>query len=191
MHALLSCEFCVEVRCLLAFRVESGDSSASWFLRRRMVLETASVVVEHDGNCILNRVSLNVRRGEVLGVVGRNGAGKSALLALLSGMLGPKRGRVLLRGEEQTKEQSLLRQSVVLYRHGSSSHSRLSFEAWLEYCAFAGGIDLDLIKPRLGEYREWVPAPTQQWMRSHGGNAVVLNWRLPFAVERQCIASTR
>ena len=126
------------------------------------MLELASVVVEHDGNCILNRVSLNVRRGEVLGVVGRNGAGISALLALLSGMLGPKRGRVLLRGEEQTKEQSLLRQSVVLYRHGSSSHSRLSFEAWLEYCAFAGGIDLDLIKPRLGEYREWVPAPTQR-----------------------------
>lgn len=126
------------------------------------MLELASVVVEHGGNTILNRVSLNIRRGEVLGVIGRNGSGKSALLVLLSGLLAPKRGRILLRGEEQTKEQSLLRQSVVLYRHGASTNSKLTFEAWLEYSAFAGGIDLGPLQPRLGEYREWIPAPTER-----------------------------
>jgi ABC-type multidrug transport system ATPase subunit len=124
------------------------------------VLELASVVVEHEGKCILNRVSLNLRRGEILGVVGRNGSGKSALLQLLSGGLSPKRGRVLLRGEEQTRDQSQLRQSSVFLRHGIRSHVALTMESWLDYTAFVAGADLDLLRPRLAEYREWLPSPS-------------------------------
>lgn len=40
-------------------------------------------------------VSIEVRRGEVLGVVGPNGSGKTTLLGVLSGLLGPQRGTVL------------------------------------------------------------------------------------------------
>jgi lipopolysaccharide transport system ATP-binding protein len=46
----------------------------------------------------LSELSCDVRRGEVLGVIGRNGTGKSTLLRLLAGILAPDRGSLVSTG---------------------------------------------------------------------------------------------
>src|SRR5688572_22204332 len=46
----------------------------------------------------LKDVSLDVRPGEVVGIVGRNGAGKSTLLKILSRITHPTEGRIRMRG---------------------------------------------------------------------------------------------
>ncbi|HIE26326.1 TPA: ABC transporter ATP-binding protein [Candidatus Poribacteria bacterium] len=51
-----------------------------------------------DRSLVLNRINFDVRQGEILGIVGPNGSGKSTLLKLLSGVLKPVEGRILLLG---------------------------------------------------------------------------------------------
>jgi lipopolysaccharide transport system ATP-binding protein len=46
----------------------------------------------------LNDVSFNVYHGETLGIVGRNGAGKSSLLRVLAGIINPDRGKIVNHG---------------------------------------------------------------------------------------------
>jgi putative ABC transport system ATP-binding protein len=52
---------------------------------------------------ILADVSLSVRTGETLAIVGASGAGKSTLLALLAGLDSPSTGRVLIAGVDLTQ----------------------------------------------------------------------------------------
>jgi lipopolysaccharide transport system ATP-binding protein len=47
----------------------------------------------------LKNIDLEVKKGEILGIVGRNGAGKSTLLKIISGVLTPSRGQCLINGE--------------------------------------------------------------------------------------------
>jgi branched-chain amino acid transport system ATP-binding protein len=51
---------------------------------------------------VLHGVSLSVGRGEVVGLLGRNGVGKSTTLKSIMGLLGPSRGKVLFEGQAIT-----------------------------------------------------------------------------------------
>lgn len=54
----------------------------------------------HEGRVVLNDISLEVRAGEILGLVGPGGHGKSVLLKHLPRLLAPDRGRILLDGKD-------------------------------------------------------------------------------------------
>ncbi|MDR2492023.1 MAG: ABC transporter ATP-binding protein [Coriobacteriales bacterium] len=54
----------------------------------------------HAAATAVDGVGLSVRRGQMLAVLGNNGAGKSTLLDLLSGMLSPSQGRVVVNGRD-------------------------------------------------------------------------------------------
>lgn len=51
---------------------------------------------------IIQGVSLEINDGEIVTLLGRNGAGKSSTLKSISGLLTPKRGRVCMQGKEVT-----------------------------------------------------------------------------------------
>jgi len=63
-----------------------------------LLLEIRNLEVDYDGVRALQGVSLNVRRGEIVTLVGANGAGKSTLLRTISGIVASRSGSIALDG---------------------------------------------------------------------------------------------
>ncbi|MCR6497829.1 ABC transporter ATP-binding protein [Shinella sp. CPCC 101442] len=64
-----------------------------------MTLSSKNLHWSAGGAAILSDVSLDVRPGEFLGIIGPNGSGKTSLMSLLSGIRKPQAGSVLLDGK--------------------------------------------------------------------------------------------
>ncbi|MBQ2113754.1 MAG: ABC transporter ATP-binding protein, partial [Selenomonadales bacterium] len=58
------------------------------------MITTDSLSVGYENKTILSGVSLNIGRGEFVGIIGPNGAGKSTLVKTLRGMLAKRAGSV-------------------------------------------------------------------------------------------------
>ncbi len=67
------------------------------------VLSTQGLVMRFGGIAATNNVSLNLRRGARHALIGPNGAGKTTLVNLLTGVLQPTEGRILLDGDDITR----------------------------------------------------------------------------------------
>ncbi|NPA32418.1 MAG: LPS export ABC transporter ATP-binding protein [Aquificae bacterium] len=66
------------------------------------MLRVENVYKSFKGKEVLKGVSLEVRRGEVVGLLGPNGAGKTTLFNAIIGFISVDRGRILLEGEDIT-----------------------------------------------------------------------------------------
>jgi branched-chain amino acid transport system ATP-binding protein len=66
------------------------------------VLKLEGVIAAYDDVVCLHGVSLEVRRGEIVTLIGANGAGKSTTLKTISGLLAPRTGTIELDGRKIT-----------------------------------------------------------------------------------------
>ena len=65
-------------------------------------LRVENISKAFDGKPVLENVSITLRQGEIVGLLGVSGGGKTTLFNIISGLLLPDEGRVLLDGEDVT-----------------------------------------------------------------------------------------
>lgn len=65
-----------------------------------LLLEARNITFGYGDKPLLYDVSLRVQKGEMVGLLGPNGSGKTTLLRLISGLLHPQYGTILLEGRE-------------------------------------------------------------------------------------------
>lgn len=66
------------------------------------LLETKDLVKAYGGRVVVNKVGFHVGRGEIIGLLGRNGAGKTTSFRMTMGIVKPDAGSVLMDGEPIT-----------------------------------------------------------------------------------------
>ena len=64
------------------------------------MIEIENLHKAFNGDKVINGVSLRIKKGEILALIGGSGKGKSVLLRHLAGLLKPDQGRVLIDGED-------------------------------------------------------------------------------------------
>ena len=65
------------------------------------VIVTTSLTKNFGSKCVLNSVSLNVPKGSVFGLIGRNGAGKTTFMKILLGFINESSGEMEILGEKE------------------------------------------------------------------------------------------
>ncbi len=67
-----------------------------------VILTTEKLSKSFGGLQAINEVDLEIKRGEILGLIGPNGSGKTTFINVINGLLKPSAGRILFQGEEIT-----------------------------------------------------------------------------------------
>jgi len=100
----------------------------------------------------VNQVSLNVKYGEVYGLLGANGAGKTTTIKMLCGLLEPTGGVAELAGERGSLRSSSVRQRVGYMSQKFSLYDDLTIEENLDF--FSGVYQVPISERR--EKKDWV-----------------------------------
>ncbi len=67
------------------------------------LLEAQNLVKQFSGRTVVRHVSFSVGEGEIVGLLGRNGAGKTTSFRITVGMIAHEEGKIIFNGEDVTK----------------------------------------------------------------------------------------
>ena len=123
------------------------------------MLEVAGLVVNYGALEAVHGISFDVREGEVVALIGANGAGKTSTLAAISGLVRPARGSVRLEGRDLAgaPPHVIVRAGLVQVPEGREILARMSVH---ENLLLSGARDASAMYERfpiLAE-RRWLPA---------------------------------
>lgn len=107
---------------------------------REIIAEVENLTKAYGRITALKNVNLRVRRGEILGLVGDNGSGKSTFLKLLAGQVFPTEGEVRLFGASTERELARQRRRVGTMIEAPGFYPQLTVERNLEYYRIQKGI---------------------------------------------------
>jgi len=92
------------------------------------------------GREVVKGLDLEIRRGEVLGLLGVNGAGKSTTLRMLAGVLAPTSGTIKLDGKDLYENPGLARTAIGYLPEVPPLHEELTVEEYLDFCGRLHGL---------------------------------------------------
>ncbi|MEM0318081.1 MAG: ABC transporter ATP-binding protein [Candidatus Nezhaarchaeales archaeon] len=80
------------------------------------LIKTQDLTMRFGGLVAVNKVTLTISEGEILGIIGPNGAGKTTLINLITGYYYPSEGKIYYRNEDITNTPSRVRARKGLVR---------------------------------------------------------------------------
>lgn len=92
------------------------------------------------GRVIVDALDLTLDKGEVVGLLGVNGAGKSTTLRLIAGVLSPDRGRVRINGCELDEHPTLARRAIGYLPEDPPLYAELTVVEYLRFCGRLHGL---------------------------------------------------
>ena len=78
------------------FRIKS-------FKNLNTIIEFKNVSLSYGNRLILDNISFKINEGQIFGMLGPNGVGKSTIFNLITGLINPKHGKILINGQDTSR----------------------------------------------------------------------------------------
>ena len=75
------------------FRIKSFKEESS-------IIEFQNISLSYGKRLILDKINFKINKGQIFGMLGPNGVGKSTIFNLITGLISPNEGKILINGEE-------------------------------------------------------------------------------------------
>lgn len=123
---------------------------------------------------VLHDISFDLNKGEIVGLIGLNGAGKSTTIKHIIGLMQPKKGEVLVQGKSFQNDPEAYRNQMAYIPEMPILYDELTLYEHLRLTAMAYGIEEEVFEQRLPkllkEFRlekklNWFPVHFSKGMR--------------------------
>ena len=104
----------------------------------------------------VDNVSFFVNKGEIFAFLGPNGAGKTTTIRMLTTLLKPTSGRILINGSDPTREQNNVRCSFGIVFQDQSLDDELTAQENMEFHGVLYGVPKNIRKKRIEELLKFV-----------------------------------
>ena len=119
------------------------------------VIEAVNVCHCYGKQASISQLNLNIRRSEVVALLGANGAGKTTALRLLTGHLMPTRGRIFIHGIDLNRQPQKARQYLGYLPDAAPLYEDMQVDEYLTYCARIHGLSRLASQTRLRQVKEF------------------------------------
>ncbi len=103
-------------------------------------MDTNALTKQYGTQVVVNKLNMNVKKGEIYALLGRNGAGKTTTLRMIMGLLKPTSGEVRIFGEKLNTNNSKVFQRIGALIEAPSFYENLTAQENLELIASLRGI---------------------------------------------------
>lgn len=98
----------------------------------------------------VDHLSITVKPGQIFGFIGPNGAGKTTTIRMLTGILSPDQGSVVIDGYDMEREPIRAKERIGFVPDGHDLFERMTGISYLNFVANIYGVPADLRKERIG-----------------------------------------
>lgn len=128
-------------------RVLENDSDVGP-VERTAILSVQGLSKSFDGTPAVDSIDLTVHAGSIFGIVGPNGAGKTTTLSMITGLLRPDTGRVLVHGADVWKDPVTAKRNMGVLPDRLRLFDRLTGGQLLYYSGSLRGLDRATVRSR-------------------------------------------
>ena len=115
------------------------------------MIEFRDVTKDYDGKLALNQLNLTLESGEIVGLIGHNGAGKSTTIKSLVSVINPTQGQIFVDGKELSSNRLEIKKKIGYVADSPDLFLRLTANEFWELVATSYDMTTAEVEARLGE----------------------------------------
>src|SRR3990172_4697432 len=104
---------------------------------------------EYDHFTAVESLNFEIEKGEIFGIVGPNGAGKTTTLKMLSGLITPTRGSIMIQGMDMKKDARKIKQKLGFLPEESPLYEGMTANDYLMFFAEIYGVEKKVAEGRI------------------------------------------